>query len=244
MSADGTLPPLRARSVGTIGFPTAPTRCQPCCEPSSLPRSPLFPARAADPDAKEIEFFEKKIRPVLVEQCYKCHSAEAEKDKKLKGGFKLDTKASLLKGGDSGLALVAGKPDEGTLLKSLHYTDDELQMPPKGKLPDAVVKDFERWIADGAADPRTDTTAKSGADHRHREGQAVLVVRSAARTGCTEKPKYEIRNTKSNRRLRGREVGREGVDAGRGGRQADADSPRHLRPHRPAADARGDRRLS
>ena len=117
-------------------------------------------ARAADPDAKALDFFETKIRPVLVEQCYKCHSEEAAKEKKLKGGFKLDSKAGLLKGGDTGPSMVPGKLDAGTLLKSLKY-DGDVQMPPKGKLPDAVVKDFEKWIADGAADPRTGDIAKA-----------------------------------------------------------------------------------
>ena len=116
-------------------------------------------AVAAEPDAKKVEFFETKIRPVLVEQCHSCHSAEAAKAKKLKGGLALDTQAALLAGGDSGPAVVPGKPAAGTLLPSLRYGGD-LQMPPKGKLPDAVVKDFERWIADGAADPRTGTVAK------------------------------------------------------------------------------------
>jgi hypothetical protein len=115
---------------------------------------------AAEPDAKAIEFFENKIRPVLVEHCQKCHSTDAEKEKKLRGGLKLDSKASWEKGGDTGPAIVPGKPAEGTLIKSLHYTDPDLQMPPKGKLPDAVVKDFEKWIADGAADPRGDAVVK------------------------------------------------------------------------------------
>ncbi|VTS02993.1 Uncharacterized protein OS=Planctomyces maris DSM 8797 GN=PM8797T_29703 PE=4 SV=1: PSCyt1: PSCyt2: PSD1 [Gemmata massiliana] len=110
-------------------------------------------AAPAPLDAKKVEFFETKIRPVLVEQCYKCHSEEAVKDKKLKGGLKLDTKAALLAGGETGAALVPGKVDKGTLLQSMKYTD-ELKMPPKGKLPDAVIKDFEKWIADGAVDPR------------------------------------------------------------------------------------------
>ena len=120
-------------------------------------------ALAADPaplDAKKVEFFETKIRPVLVEQCYKCHSEEAAKDKKLKGGLKLDTKAGLFAGGETGAALVPGKLDKGTLLHSLKY-DDELKMPPKGKLPDAVIKDFEQWIADGAIDPRGGDIAKA-----------------------------------------------------------------------------------
>jgi hypothetical protein len=117
---------------------------------------------AADepPDAKKSEFFETKIRPVLVEQCYKCHSEEAEKQKKLRGGLKLDTRAGLLKGGDTGAAMVPGKAGASLLLKTLKY-DGDVQMPPKGKLPDAVIKDFETWIADGAVDPRTGEIARA-----------------------------------------------------------------------------------
>jgi len=122
--------------------------------------SPAF-ASAAEPTAAQVEFFENKIRPVLVESCYKCHSAEAEKAKKLKGGLRLDSKAGWEKGGDTGKAIVPGKPNEGTLIKSLKYGDENLQMPPKGKMADAVIKDFEKWIADGAADPRTDGTVKT-----------------------------------------------------------------------------------
>jgi hypothetical protein len=121
--------------------------------------APSF-ATAAEPDAKKVEFFEAKIRPVLVEHCYKCHSADAEKEKKLRGGLFLDTKAGLLKGGETGKAIVPGKPHEGTLVKSLYQLDD-LKMPPKSKLPEAVIHDFEKWIADGAVDPREEAAIKS-----------------------------------------------------------------------------------
>src|SRR5262249_17771979 len=104
---------------------------------------------------QEIEFFEKKIRPALTEHCAGCHSAAAQKNKKLKGNLYLDTRDGVLKGGDTGPAIVSGKPAESLLLKSLHYEGD-LQMPPKGKLPEAVIKDFEKWIAMGAPDPRSD----------------------------------------------------------------------------------------
>jgi cytochrome c553 len=117
---------------------------------------------AADPapDAQKAEFFETKIRPVLVEQCYKCHSEDAAKEKKLRGGLKLDTKAGLLTGGDTGAALVPGKADASLLLKTMRYEGDVV-MPPKGKLPDAVLRDFEKWIADGAVDPRTGEIART-----------------------------------------------------------------------------------
>ncbi len=103
------------------------------------------------PDAEKIEFFEKKIRPVLVDNCYSCHSHTA---KELEGGLHLDTRAGMLKGGDSGPAIVPGKPEASNLLKALRYGEDFAQMPPKGKLPPAVIADFQKWVATGASDPR------------------------------------------------------------------------------------------
>src|SRR5262249_2947893 len=99
-----------------------------------------------------IEFFEKKIRPVLVEHCYSCHSTAA---KKTKGELALDSKAALDKGGESGPVLVRGKPGDSRLIKAVRYTDPDLRMPPKGKLPPEVIADLEKWVALGAPDPRT-----------------------------------------------------------------------------------------
>src|SRR5262245_42554930 len=126
--------------------------------PGSLVLVLAHPAPAADP--KGVEFFEKKIRPVLVEHCYQCHSPEAQKNKKLRGGLLLDTRDNVLKGGDTGPALVPGKADRSLLVQSLRY-DGHLKMPPKGKLPDAVVADFEAWINQGALDPRTGAIARA-----------------------------------------------------------------------------------
>jgi hypothetical protein len=105
---------------------------------------------ADDNNPKGIEFFEAKIRPVLVNNCYECHSAKASK---VKGGLLLDTRDGLLAGGDSGVILVPGKPAASLLLKSLRH-DGKLQMPPKKPLPANIVADFEQWIAMGAPDPR------------------------------------------------------------------------------------------
>ncbi len=99
-----------------------------------------------------VEFFEQKIRPVLIKHCYECHSA---KTKNLKGGLLLDSKKGLLQGGDSGTALVPHQPGKSLLLETLHYGEDSSQMPPKGKLPQQVIKNFERWIKMGAPDPRS-----------------------------------------------------------------------------------------
>jgi hypothetical protein len=102
-----------------------------------------------EPTAEQIRFFETKIRPVLVEQCYSCHSAEA---KDLKAALQVDHRAGLLSGGDSGPAVVPGKPDESLLVKAIKYED--IEMPPKGKLPADVIADFERWVSMGLPDPR------------------------------------------------------------------------------------------
>jgi hypothetical protein len=107
-----------------------------------------------EPTPGQLEHFEKKIRPVLVERCQGCHSVEAQAAGKLKGGLLVDGRAGLLAGGDSGPAVVPGNLEKSLLLTALRY--DELQMPPAGKLPAEVIRDFEIWIADGAADPRGD----------------------------------------------------------------------------------------
>jgi hypothetical protein len=100
------------------------------------------------------DLFEAKIRPVLAKNCYGCHSSKL---KSPMSGLVLDTKAGLRKGGSLGAAVVSGKPAESTLLKAIRYTDSGLSMPPSGKLPDAVIADFEQWIANGAVDPRPDS---------------------------------------------------------------------------------------
>lgn len=109
-----------------------------------------MPVLALD-DLAKTEFFEEKIRPVLAQNCYECHSAKA---KKLKAGLFLDRKAGWEKGGESGPALMPGKPDESLLLSAIRYKDNDLRMPPEKKLPKEVVADFEKWIAMGAPDPR------------------------------------------------------------------------------------------
>ena len=114
--------------------------------------TPLF-AQTTD-----VEFFEAKIRPVLVQRCYSCHNSKMAAPK---GDLILDTKEGLLKGGASGPALVPGNPAESRLMKVLSYTDPLVQMPPSGKLTDAVLQDFTQWIAKGAVDPRASAALAS-----------------------------------------------------------------------------------
>ena len=117
---------------------------------------------AADaPSRDSIEFFETRIRPVLVEKCYSCHS---EQSKKLKGDLKVDSAAALLRGGESGMpSVVPGHPEKSKLIEAIGYKTEDMQMPPKEKLAPAVIADFTAWVQMGAPDPRISTAAPTTA---------------------------------------------------------------------------------
>jgi hypothetical protein len=102
--------------------------------------------------AQDTEFFEGKIRPILADRCYSCHSAKAEK---LKGNLLLDTRDGIRKGGDQGPALVPGDPDRSLLVQAVRWEKDDLRMPPKKKLPPEEIAALEQWVRKGAPDPRT-----------------------------------------------------------------------------------------
>src|SRR5687768_12679534 len=115
----------------------------------------IVSGRAADANT---EFFEAKIRPLLAERCYECHG-----EKKQKGGLRLDSAAAVRSGGDSGTALVAGRPEESRIIKAVSWSDQDLQMPPKNKLSDGEIASLTEWIKMGAPDPRTNApSAVSG----------------------------------------------------------------------------------
>jgi hypothetical protein len=103
-----------------------------------------------------VEFFEKRVRPILVAHCYECHSAGA---KELKGSLRLDDREGVLKGGDNGPAIVAGDPEMSRLIAAVRYGDADLQMPPDGKLSDSQIADLVAWVKMGAPDPRSRTNA-------------------------------------------------------------------------------------
>ena len=107
------------------------------------------PATDGGFDPAAIDFFEKRIRPILVDNCYNCHSADTNS----RGGLRVDDRNGLLNGGDHGAAIVPGKPDESLLLKAVSYTDGKLQMPPKKQLTAEQLADLRKWIGDGAAWP-------------------------------------------------------------------------------------------
>ncbi len=120
----------------------------------------LAPPTALRADDAGVEFFEKKVRPILVQYCYECHSADA---KKLGGGLLLDSREGLRKGGDSGAVIESGKPDESLLIEAVRYGGEAVKMPPKGKLSAAAIADLEEWVKLGAPDPRIAATAGKSA---------------------------------------------------------------------------------
>jgi hypothetical protein len=123
---------------------------------------------AAPADDSQIAFFEKTIRPILINRCYECHSVESGKSK---GGLLIDSRDGLLKGGDNGPALVAGDPDKSRIIESVRYHNQDMQMPPKGALPSAEVKALEAWVKMGAPDPREAT-----ADAKHAAPRVIDIA--------------------------------------------------------------------
>jgi hypothetical protein len=115
------------------------------------PAGPVRKKKSYTPE--QIEFFEKKIRPVLVEHCYECHSEESGK---LKNDLAVDSRDAIRIGGERGPGIVPFKPDESLVIRAIRQ-EGRLAMPPEkkgGRLPDEVISDFEKWVSMGAPDPR------------------------------------------------------------------------------------------
>jgi hypothetical protein len=153
-NGDGLLDAAELAVLGQRG--TTPNPPAPPSPPQSAPATPAsLPAAppSAPASAADLAFFEKSIRPVLVKSCHNCHSAAADE---VKAGLSLDARESLLRGGDSGPAVVPGKPEESLLITSLRHSDPDLKMPPDkqgGKLDDSVIADFVEWVRRGVPMP-------------------------------------------------------------------------------------------
>lgn len=117
---------------------------------------PVLATDPSEPDAADIEFFEQKVRPLLVEHCYECHSSDDAR-----GGLALDHRDGLLQGGDSGAAIIPGDPNRSLLIDAVLYKNLELQMPPKKAMSADDVRTLEQWIQQGAADPRVAESSAS-----------------------------------------------------------------------------------
>uniref|UniRef100_UPI002624DDA1 c-type cytochrome domain-containing protein n=1 Tax=uncultured Gimesia sp. TaxID=1678688 RepID=UPI002624DDA1 len=108
--------------------------------------------KKVQPTKEGLQFFESKIRPVLVNECYACHSLEAKKNNKLEGELLLDSSAAMLKGGDTGPSIIPGDVKNSLLIAAIRH--ESFEMPPKNKLSKQEIADFEKWIQMGAPDPR------------------------------------------------------------------------------------------
>lgn len=115
----------------------------------------------ADERAQRLEHFEKHVRPVLVKSCYRCHSKDA---KRLKGGLRLDSRTLMLKGGDTGPAIVPEHPEKSLLIKAIEYKDVNLQMPPRSKLEQKDIDHIVKWIEDGAVTPEDKATTTTNVE--------------------------------------------------------------------------------
>ena len=122
----------------------------------ALPLLCLFGMIQAEPGSADdagIDFYERRVRPMLVKHCYECHSADA---KSIKAGLRLDSTSAMRAGGDSGPVIVPGRPDQSLLVDAVSYSGDVTEMPPSGKLPERLIEDFRKWIAMGAPLPDDD----------------------------------------------------------------------------------------
>ena len=158
-------------SAAALGMAVAALRVTAAEPPATPPASHASPATtlptdrkpaadgkpAAEPkfSATDLDFFEKQVRPLLAEQCFKCHN-----DKKQKGGLRLDARALVLKGGDHGPSVDLAAPDNSVLLKAVNYADSEMEMPPSGKLPQAQIDVLTKWVKAGAPWPPGEGSAE------------------------------------------------------------------------------------
>jgi hypothetical protein len=131
--------------------------------------APLPALAESGPNAEQIAYFESRIRPVLVKECYSCHATTA---KKIKGGLTLDSREGLRNGGGRGPAVVPGDPRKSLLLRAIKQVDEELSMPPKKKLSAEVIADFEKWVSIGAPDPRVGAARTSSSEIDVEKGRA------------------------------------------------------------------------
>ena len=128
-----------------------------CGGTAAQSRRPAAPPRAIGAGSAEADFFETRIRPLLVENCSKCHGAA-----KQLGGLRLDTREGLLRGGGRGAAVAPGRPSESLLLRAVSHEDAALKMPPSAKLPHAQIAALREWVLRGAVWPQDAGTSGAG----------------------------------------------------------------------------------
>lgn len=130
----------------------------------------LLPAQTDSATEAGQRFFEEKVRPLLAEHCYSCHSSEA---RRLRGGLRLDSRAGWERGGDHGPALVPGDPEASLLIRAVRYVEEDLEMPPQGRLPDEALEILTSWVRMGAPDPREEEEAAAVAEAASLDWEAA-----------------------------------------------------------------------
>jgi hypothetical protein len=143
--------PLAKKPCSTMGWRCLPTIWLPLLLAGGVSRAEL--------NEEGIRFFESKIRPLLIEHCYACHSLQLGESQ---GDLRLDSRASMLRGGSRGSVIQLDKPEASLLLKAIDYGDPELQMPPKGKLAEEQIAAVRHWLSLGAPDPRVPLEKEAG----------------------------------------------------------------------------------
>ena len=187
-----------------------------------------------------LEFFEKKIRPLLSSKCYACHGEALASS-----GLRLDSKLGWERGGNRGAAISPGDPNSSLLIQAVSYTNPALKMPPSGRLSEAERGELAEWIRMGAPDPRESATAPASTSK---------IDFAQARKFWAFQPIAKIPPSGSETRRLGfarpidafllAALEAKGLESGSASRQGHAAAARHFRSDRPAPDARGDRRVS
>ena len=190
---------------------------------------------SAQSGADAVEFFEARVRPVLAENCFACHTSS-----KL-GGLEMTSRDALTKGGNSGPAVEPGHPERSLLLKAVNHTHERLKMPPQGKLSDEQISDIAAWIRNGAVWPEAlDTRASDDfqVTHEQRNFWSFQPVREPELPRLSNAAEV----TPIDRFILAK-LEEKNLDAGPSRREAHAPPPRLPRPDRPAADAGASPRL-
>ncbi|MFO0902926.1 MAG: PSD1 and planctomycete cytochrome C domain-containing protein [Pirellulales bacterium] len=139
---------------------------------------------ASADEAADLEFFEKRIRPVLAQRCWECHGAD---EAKLRGGLRLDSREAVLQGGETGPAAVPGDPAASLLVEAIGFQSSQIEMPPSGKLPDQEIADLQEWVKRGLPFPSAAATAAAKRTISLEEGRRhwAFAPLRAARTAVS-----------------------------------------------------------
>ena len=194
-------------------------------------------AEDAGDKSQHREFFTKRIEPLLRKHCYECHSHGV---KKAKGGLVLDSRSGWETGGESGPAIDPGKPEDSLLISAVKY--EGLEMPPSGRLPAELVEQLQKWVKDGAFDPRVTKSARTAKKIDLDTGRKHWAFRALQKTTVPNTKDKAWPRTDADRFVLDR-LEKSGTHSDRRRGLVHVAAASQLRPHRPPANARTDRRV-